>query len=237
MSLTDDLTSEVVQILKAKWSERDGNKVPEQSDLQLANDAVKLVGTVLYADLADSTGLVLAYKPTFAAEVYKDYLNCACRIIRHQNGEVTAFDGDRVMAVFLGAQKNTNAVRAALAINHAVVDILNPKMRDRYQGLPRGFAVKQAVGIDTSALFVARTGIRGADRNSLACWCVKITRARQRNAQTTLLPCRAKVKMSGFSQMKMSGSGTGPRHVAGLPDDEQTRAGSSAADAADRRAA
>jgi class 3 adenylate cyclase len=134
MAFTDDLTAEVVKILKEQWTTRDGAKVPDTPDLKLANDAVKLTGTVLYADLADSTGLVLVQKPTFVAEVYKCYLNCACRIIHEKGGEITAFDGDRVMAVFLGAAMATNACRAALAINHAVVKILNPKVREVYPG-------------------------------------------------------------------------------------------------------
>ncbi|AUX43986.1 hypothetical protein SOCE26_054430 [Sorangium cellulosum] len=163
MAFTDDLRAEVTKILKEQWTSRDGTKVPDTPDLKLANDAVKLTGTVLYADLADSTGLVTLYKPEFVAAVYKVYLNCACRIIREKGGEITAFDGDRVMAVFLGSGMATNACRAALAINHAVVEILNPKVREQYPNLPQSFRVSQAVGIDMSSLFVARTGIRGAN--------------------------------------------------------------------------
>lgn len=163
VGFNDDLSAETTKILKEKWSERDGTKVPDTSDLKLANDAVKLIGTVLYADLADSTGLVLGYKPTFVAEVYKAYLNGACRIIRQQGGEITAFDGDRVMAVFIGDAKNTRAVLAALAINQMVVDVLNPKIRESHPNLPAGFVIKHGLGIDTSSLLVARTGIRGAN--------------------------------------------------------------------------
>lgn len=165
MGFTDDLTAEVVKILGDKWTERDGQKVPDTSDLSLANEGVRLTGTVLYADLADSTGLVLSRTPPFVAAVYKSYLNCACRIIRQTGGEITAFDGDRVMAVFLGAQKNTNAVRAALAINHAVNKILNPKIHEAYPPpkLPLNFAVRHAVGVDSSPLLIARTGIRGSN--------------------------------------------------------------------------
>ncbi len=119
MAFTDDLTAEIMKILKEQWTSRDGTKVPDTPELKLANDAVKLTGTVLYADLADSTGLVILQQPAFVAEVYKCYLNCACRIIRERGGEITAFDGDRVMAVFLGSGMATNACRAALAINHA----------------------------------------------------------------------------------------------------------------------
>lgn len=163
MAFTNDLTAEIIKILKEQWVTRDGTKVPDAPELKLANDAMKFTGTVLYADLADSTGLVMLQKPTFVAEIYKCYLNCACRIIREKGGEITAFDGDRVMAVFLGNGMATNACRAALAINHAVVKLLNPKVREQYPSLPADFSIKQAVGIDMSPLLVARTGIRGAN--------------------------------------------------------------------------
>lgn len=163
MGLADDLGAEVVKILKEQWITRDGIVVPDTPDLKLANDAVVLDGTVLYADLADSTGMVLTQKPHFAAEVYKCYLNCACRIIRAKQGEITAFDGDRVMAVFLGEGRDTRAVRAALAINHAVVKILNPRIAELHPKLAPPFVVQQSVGIDRSKLFVARTGIRGSN--------------------------------------------------------------------------
>ncbi len=82
MGFVDDLTAEVVKIFKEQWTTREGRQVPDTTDLALRNDAITLKGSVLYADLADSTGLVSTSKPAFAAEVYKTYLNCACRIIR-----------------------------------------------------------------------------------------------------------------------------------------------------------
>jgi class 3 adenylate cyclase len=163
MGLAEDLNAEVVKILKETWTPRDGGKVPDTPDIKLGNDAVKLTGTVLYADLADSTGLVEKFPPKFAAEVYKTYLSCACRIIAAEGGVITAFDGDRVMAVFLGNTRNTAAMRTALKINWAVLDIVNPRIREVYPDTPKDFAVRQAVGVDTSDLFVARTGIRGSN--------------------------------------------------------------------------
>ena len=102
MGLKQDLETEVDAIFRTQWSERDGRKVPEPEHVKLGNDAVKLDGTVLYADLADSTNLTRAYKWWFAAEVYKAYLVCVCRIIRQNGGVITAFDGDRVMAIYIG---------------------------------------------------------------------------------------------------------------------------------------
>jgi len=161
MTSLNDITKEIQEIFETKWERRDGQKVPDAEDVQLGNDAVILEGTVLYADLADSTALVKGYKDWFAAEVYKTYLVSACRIIRNNNGVITAFDGDRVMAVFIGDNKNTSAARCALQINYIVQKILNEKLKETYPN--SSYQIHQAVGIDSSDLFVARTGLRGSN--------------------------------------------------------------------------
>jgi class 3 adenylate cyclase len=161
VGLGEDIKSDVVQIFRGQWSKKDGRSVPDSPDIQLGNEAVILEGTVLYADLSRSTQLVDSYKPHFAAEVYKAYLHGAAKIIRSEAGEITAYDGDRVMAVFIGDSKNTSAARCALKINYLVQEIINPALKDAY---PKAeYAVQQIVGIDSSSLFIARTGIRGAN--------------------------------------------------------------------------
>lgn len=161
MSLVEDYTEAVEDIFNQKWKIRDGKKVPEPEDLQLGNDAVQLNGTVLYADLDDSTNLVDNYKPGFAAKIYKAYLSCAAKVIRSEGGVITSYDGDRIMAVYIGDSKNTAAARSALKINYTVTKIINPVLEKKYP--QDDYRVKQVVGIDTSQLFVARTGIRGSN--------------------------------------------------------------------------
>lgn len=158
---TMTLEDEVKKIFRDVWTTRDGQVVPSSEDLKLGNDAVKLDGTVLYADLDGSTDMVNNHQPEFAAEIYKSYLHCAAKVIRGEGGVITAYDGDRIMAVFIGESKNTNAAQAALKINYAVTEIINPAIRAQYPA--KAFTLKQCVGIDTSKLFVARTGIRGAN--------------------------------------------------------------------------
>jgi|SRR5436305_4719982 len=161
MGLKEDLESEVEAIFKEQWTTRDGTKVPESEDLKLSNDAVNLEGTVLYADISGSTKLVDSRKTRFAAEIYKTYLHCAAKIIRAEGGAITAYDGDRVMAVYIGDFKNTSAVRTALKINWARANIINPKLKKQYPN--ETYAVQSTVGIDTTKLFIARTGIRGSN--------------------------------------------------------------------------
>jgi class 3 adenylate cyclase len=160
MTLLDDLTTEVNAIVSGQWTRRDGTVIPEISDLKLTNDAVDLEATFLYADLADSTELVLHNKD-IAAEVMKAYLKGTTRIIRSVGGEIRSFDGDRVMGVFIEGAKNTLAVDAALKINYFFSQILKPAFARVYTStFPSVFDLKQTVGVDTSKVMIVRSGIR-----------------------------------------------------------------------------
>lgn len=159
MGLVEDLGTYVDTVFTEQWVRRGGQKVPETEDVALKNEAVELEATVLYADLAGSTKMVKKKKDSVATEVYKSYLYCAAKLIRANGGTITAYDGDRVMGVFIGNSKNSNAAICGLNINHATSQIVMPRYKKKWPDTD--FELKQRVGIDTSKLFVARSGIRG----------------------------------------------------------------------------
>jgi class 3 adenylate cyclase len=161
MSLKDDLNNEVDEIFGGSWTKKDGQVVPEADDINLINGAVLLDGTVLYANLNESINLVDIYSREFAAEIYKTYLHCAAKIITNEGGVITSYDGDRIMAVFIGNSKENDAARTALKINWATANIINPAIKKHYPN--ETYSISQVVGIDTSPLFTARTGIRGSN--------------------------------------------------------------------------
>lgn len=161
MGLKDDLTAEVKKTLSDAWEEQSTITVPLAEDLRLnANHAKNLdLATVLYADLDGSTPMVDKYKWHFSAEVYKTYLRCAGAVIRSEKGVITAYDGDRIMAIFTGDFKNTQAVRAALKINYAVHNIIRPAITAQYADST--FVLNHVIGIDSTQLRAARIGVKG----------------------------------------------------------------------------
>lgn len=160
MGLKDDLSAEVKSTFAQAWDVQKTESVPAPEDLRLnANHAKDLEkATVLYADLDGSTSMVDDYKWEFSAEIYKTFLRCASQIIRSEGGAITAYDGDRVMAIFTGGTKNTDAVRCALKINYAVSEIIQPAINAQYT---TDFKLSHVVGIDTSQLRTSRIGVRG----------------------------------------------------------------------------
>lgn len=161
MSFATDIEAEVKRIFRERWTTTKATVAPEPSSVALEKNEAKEIdnGIVLYADLSGSTNMVQSKSRELAAEVYRAYLYSAAQIIKNESGVVTAYDGDRVMAVFLGDTPHSDAARCALKINYAVSQIVNPAIAAQYGA--GTYTVTQVVGIDRSPLFVARTGVRG----------------------------------------------------------------------------
>jgi class 3 adenylate cyclase len=161
MALADDLREQVAKTFREQWSNREGKVVPDDTSIAFRNEAVELDGVVLYADLSESTNLVDQKAWGFAAEIYKTFLHCAAKIINAENGTITAYDGDRIMAIFTDDYKNTSAIRCALKINFACKNIIQPAITAQYPNA--NYVLKHTIGIDRSKLHAVKTGVRGAN--------------------------------------------------------------------------
>ncbi len=159
MSVADDIKKNAADTFGAQWTVRDGLVVPAAGDLKLTNDAVRFeTATVLYADLDGSTDLVEKKKWEFAGEVYKTFLYAASRLIRKHGGTIVSYDGDRVMGVFISKQQRNDAVSCALEINYAVKNYVQAELKKHWN---TDFNIRHVIGVDTSTIRAARTGVRG----------------------------------------------------------------------------
>jgi class 3 adenylate cyclase len=158
--LAADLSAEIKDIFKENWSVAEGQVIPDPKDLGLSNDAKRFErATVLYADLSGSTVMVDTKSWAKCGEIYKSFLTCSARIIKHCGGTITAYDGDRIMSIFTGSSQTTNAADCALKINWSVKNIINPAFKNQYN--EGDYTIKHTAGIDTGELRAARIGIRG----------------------------------------------------------------------------
>jgi class 3 adenylate cyclase len=156
MALSDEINTYIKNTFSDAWETTNGLVVPTPADISSGNIGKVIDAVVLYADINGSTAMVKKYPPTFSANIYKTYLYSAGRILRKQGGTITAYDGDRIMAVFVGKTKRTDAVRSALEINY-VVRCINNNTHVK----ENNFKLKHVIGIDQSELLVSKIGIRG----------------------------------------------------------------------------
>ncbi|MFH8470640.1 adenylate/guanylate cyclase domain-containing protein [Streptomyces sp. NPDC017991] len=164
MALGDKIRSDLDNMVGKPWSIRNGNVVPGTDDVGLYNnDAVKLDAVYLYADLLGSTKLAREFTPHVAGKVIRASLRTASTIIKACEGEIRSYDGDRVMGIFIGGSKNTNAARAALRINYAMEEIVQPALYAKLPTLERdGYIPRMCVGIASGEAFISRAGVRGS---------------------------------------------------------------------------
>jgi uridylate cyclase len=159
VALKTDVIDGVDGVLAPEWRIVDGRVVPNTEDITLKDGAVNLDATYLYADMADSTGLAQAYKSFAVAKVIRCYLNAAARIIGARGGAIRSFDGDRVMGIFIGSSKESDAAKAAMNISWAVIEVINPKLKAKWNDLE--WTMDHGVGIDTGEAMLVRGGVYG----------------------------------------------------------------------------
>lgn len=159
MTIADDIRENASTTFSSKWAVRDGTVVPDPADLKLSNDAVYFKrATILYADLDGSTNLVEQKKWQFAGDIYKSFLYSTSRLIRKHGGSIISYDGDRAMGIFISGSQCNDAVSCALEVNYAIKRIVQPEIKKVWN---TDYTIRHVVGIDTSEIRAARTGVRG----------------------------------------------------------------------------
>lgn len=157
-----DLESEVQGIINTSWNQRTSKNVPATESVALSGGAVEIKATFLYADLAKSSQMAKELDRRVASKILKSFHLTSCKIIRHHGGVIQSFDGDRVMGVFTGDRKNSNAAISGLKINYAVKKIIKPKFENRYESVrDASFSIHHGVGIDTGTILTVRAGAHG----------------------------------------------------------------------------
>lgn len=158
MALLKDLNERLDEYINQAYEIEKTTIVPDTDNpkLTFGNKGLTCEFAFLFMDIRKSSQLHEQYGFKKAAKIYQGFHDINVRVIEENYGFVRSFDGDRVMAVFVGNMKNSNAVKAAMQIQWAIRNILNPK-----------FGVKIACGggIDYGEILVTKVG-KGRDKNN-----------------------------------------------------------------------
>ena len=162
MGKAEEIASDIQTTINTTWNQRNGNQIPETKDIALAGGAVEIDATFLYADLANSSKMAKELDRRVTAKILKSFLTSVSKLIKHNNGKIVSFDGDRVLGIFYGGYKNTNATKCALQIKYVVQEIIKPKFETKYPPVKdASFSINHGVGIDTGTVLAIRAGVRG----------------------------------------------------------------------------
>jgi len=162
----DFLKDRVNTLFGTTFNDREGRVVPKTADVALKDGAVKIDATFLYTDLASSAKLSSLCPWSTTAKIIRAFLDCSTRLILKHGGAIRSFDGDRVMGVFIGDSKNSNAALCGREIHWAVRKIIDPKARAQFGSIKNNnIEIRNCSGIDSGEVRAVRSGIR--DNNDL----------------------------------------------------------------------
>ncbi len=153
----DMLESQMDSFLEELASVRQVAHVPRKDDCAACAGGLSVECTALFADLGGSTALVDRYDRIFSSWVLKSYLSCAAHVIRSNGGVIGAFEGDGLMGLFCGQDKDERAVRCAFQIQWATGNIIQKRADALFAD--REYTISQVVGVDSSELMAIRTDI------------------------------------------------------------------------------
>lgn len=92
------------------------------------------------------------------------------RVIKSNNGHIRSFNGDGLLAVFMGDSQSNNAVKGAMQVKYGLVEIIQPKLRRYFETnkqVANSFTIDCGIGIDQGQVLVVRAGIGGVGNNDL----------------------------------------------------------------------
>lgn len=161
MPSAEDLSKNVDSIISTTWNTRKGQTVPSNESVALSGGAVELEAVFMYADLASSSKMAKELDRRVAAKILKSFHSATCSLVKSLGGTVVSFDGDRVLGVFVGNSKNSDAVKCALQVKYAVQKIIRPKFEAKYESVANAsFKIAHGVGIDSGTVLAVRAGVR-----------------------------------------------------------------------------
>lgn len=169
MATKEEIIKEVDDFFSGSYEITQGNTIPDVDDIQLSQNGRELELAMLFIDIRESTKIVDGSRRITAAKMYKSFLWGVAQIARMNDGELRSFNGDGVLIAFIGKNKRTNAVKAALQMSWFAQKVLKPKVESLFQNNQQlqGLDFDFGIGIDVGKVLVVRGGIRGENNNDL----------------------------------------------------------------------
>lgn len=145
-------------ILNDSYKKEDTSVIPKKSDLTFGNTLKKIKHTVVfYVDMRGSRSIIQDSTNFMSIKVHKSFLQAITYCVENQGGHFRSFNGDGALAFFVGNKASTNAVKAAMDLKRYVKEINEIVQKKTSKKVDFG------VGIGQGAIYVAKSGKRGAD--------------------------------------------------------------------------
>jgi len=159
MATNQETLEKIDEYLNQSYVQEDTRVVPKRTDLTFGNTTKKIPFTVvLYVDMRKSRTILSDATTFWSVKVHRAFLLGLTHCVECRDGHMRSFNGDGIMAFFIGENASSRAVRAAMDTKGFVLK-LNEHLEA--EGLnPIDFGI----GIAQGGIVVAKSGKAGDDQ-------------------------------------------------------------------------
>lgn len=169
MALADDIVNDVTAIFHQSFDVSDGLSIPSLADIPFDNQGKKIRLVSLFVDIRKSTTLVEAMGLEAAGRMYKAYFRGITKIVNDRGGSILSFNGDGIVAGFVGTTASNAAVLSALNINWFNHEVLKPRVHAALDAAnaDQSLVFDYGIGIDVGDVLIVKGGMRGEENSDL----------------------------------------------------------------------
>jgi adenylate cyclase len=170
LSLKDEITQKVKDIMDTNFEVVDVSYVPDITDTKLTfgNKGLRFEATVLNIDMRGSTTILNKHNRSTVAKIHMAYFHTIVKIAGKLGGHVRSFNGDSMLVFFPGTTRGTlsNAVKAAMHMRYIISNNESGinKLLSKYSAIDYG------IGIDDGKILVTKIGVGGDSNNKGLFW-------------------------------------------------------------------
>jgi len=158
MATNQETLEKLNEYLNASYVQEETRIVPKRTDLTFGNTVKKMsFAVVLYVDMRKSRKILSDATTFWSVKIHRAFLLALTHCVEKRDGHMRSFNGDGIMAFFVGENASSRAVRAAMDTKGFVLE-LNQSLESK--GLnPIDFGI----GIAQGEVKVAKSGKAGDD--------------------------------------------------------------------------
>lgn len=158
MATNEEILDKLDEYLNQSYTQEEMRVVPKRPDLTFGNTVKKMpFAVVLYVDMRKSRAILSDATTFWSVKIHRAFLLALTHCVEKREGHMRSFNGDGIMAFFVGENASSRAVRAAMDTKGFVLK-LNEHLEK--EGLN---PVDFGIGIAQGAIMVAKSGKAGDD--------------------------------------------------------------------------
>ncbi len=159
MATNQEALSTIKQYLKESYTRATTYSVPQKGDLTFGN-TVKTIdhAKVFYIDMRKSRKILADENDFWSVKIHKAFLKAVTHCVEKRGGHIRSFNGDGILAFFIGNNASSKAVRAAMDIKGFVNEINSVLINNDKNKIDFG------IGIAQGKIMIAKSGKGGDDQ-------------------------------------------------------------------------